>query len=339
VDAHAEYERRPLRQWVAEADAVVLAQFATGLQVSRAADGADSQRFFRIRVIESLRGSLAGDLEFFARADEEPRWRPGDVALLFFDRTADHAELSHLAHRFPYFSFQGAGYEWTLAPATRDDVVSIARGWVTAPPTLPAEDLRTVLLRELRSGDQRLQSDALAELAHSGCAAQLFPDAAALDPFATLVTAGSLLAPNRMALVHALDGCPGFDTAAALRQLADQPLPPRERTALIRSAALIREAPYGEWLVSMLNDPDPLIRQEAIAALGHPWHTVGIAPLANAAATGSDTVATAAVRALAAAGTPAAAAALAELAHSQRVLVANTARAYLKQMPTPARQP
>jgi HEAT repeat protein len=97
------------------------------------------------------------------------------------------------------------------------------------------------------------------------------------------------------------------------------------------------DATLGTWLVSLLADPDAMVRGEAIAALGHPWHAAGIAPLARTAATDADAPATAAVRALAAIGTPAAYDALTELSRGERTLVAATARAFLKQMPTPAR--
>jgi hypothetical protein len=104
VDAHVIYDRRTLRQWAQEADAIVVAQFRSGMQVWRAPDASDAQEFFSVRVIETLRGSVAGDIEFFAHAEGEPRWRPGDVAILFLDRTAEHAELGRVAERFPHFS-------------------------------------------------------------------------------------------------------------------------------------------------------------------------------------------------------------------------------------------
>lgn len=337
ADAHVVYDRRTLRQWAQEADVIVVAQFRSGMQVWRAPDESDAQEFFSVRVLETLRGTVAGNIEFFAHAEGEPRWRPGDVAILFFDRTAEHGEFARVAQRFPYFSVQGAGHEWTLAPATRDEVVSIARRWATVHQPLPPEDLRTAFLRELRSGDTRLHADALAELAHAGCGAPLFADATAVEPFAALVTTGTLSAASRMALARALDGCPQFDVAGALRQLTEQPLAPRERIALIRAAGMTRDTTLGEWLVGLLTDPDPMVRREAIAALGHPWHTLGIAPLAKIAATDEDAAATAAVRALAAIATPAAYAALMELAQGPRPLIANAARAYLKKMPTPVR--
>jgi hypothetical protein len=330
------YERRTLRQWVQEADVIVLAQFRSGMQVWRAPDGSDAQEFFIVRVLESLRGSVAEDLDFFAHAEGEPRWRPGDVAVLFLDRTAEHAGPARVAERFQYFSVQGAGYEWTLSPATRDEVVGVVRQWATATPPLAADAMRAMLLHQLSATDTRLQSDALAELAYAHCRPTLFPEPAAVAPFANLVTAGALSVPSRVALARALDGCPGFDAAAAMRQLIDQPLAPRERIALIRAAGTTDDPTLGAWLATLLADPDLMVRREAVAALGHPRHAAHVGALAKAAAAGSDAAAVAAVRALAAIGTPAARAALSELTRTGGPEVANTARAYLKQRPAPA---
>jgi hypothetical protein len=333
ADAHVVYDRRTVRQWSQEAALIVVAQFRSGMQVWRAPDGSDAQEFFTVRVLERLRGQVADDLDFFAHAEGEPRWRPGDIAVLFLERTGAHAGLARVAERFHYFSVQGAGHEWTLTPATRDEVVGVVRYWTSAPQPIPADAMRAAVLRELTDADARLQADALAELAHAGCQPALFPDPTTVQPFANLLTADVLGAPSRIALARALDGCPGFDAAAALRKLTELPLAPRERTALIRAAGMTDDPTLSAWLAALLTDPDLMVRREAAAALGHPRHAASVRALAAAAASSSAADALAAVRALAAIGTPEARAALTALTATAPPAIANSARAYLKQPP------
>jgi hypothetical protein len=345
------YDRRTLRQWAQGSDVIVVAQFRSGMQVWRAADGSDAQEFFTVRVLETVHGSLIADprhstrvptddVDFFPHAEGEPRWRPGDVAVLFFDRTAERAEFASLADRFPYFSAQGAGHEWTLTPATRDEIIDIVRGWVTLPTPAAAASVRTLLLRELRSSHESLQADGLAELVYARPQRSLFPDGAAVEPFTQLTADGPLSTPRRVALARTLDGLPGFDAGAALQRITEQPLTPPERTALIRSAGMTNDARLGAWLVTLLDDKDPLVRREAVAALGHPWHGSHIGSLMRTATRDDEPVALAAVRAIASIDSPEAQAALADLGHADRPAVAHAARAYRKQASrTPRRQP
>lgn len=270
--AHVLFDRTTLRQWTAEADAAVVAEFPDGPQMWRADDGSDRQEFFRVRVVEVLHGAIEpGTLDWFPHAEGFPRFRPGDRALLFLERTAEHPEFATLAPRFAWFSTQGAGQEWKLAPGPEGAAVREIAQRLTAHrrerPADPRAALRDLLVAELASGVARLRGDAITELVR----AREWPgflDAASTPAFAAWIDAGALSATERLALVRVLEGAPGFDAGAKLRAMTREPLTGPELAQLVRAAGGRDDPALRVWLATLAADPRPAVRREAHAALG-----------------------------------------------------------------------
>lgn len=269
-DAHVFFDRTTLRQWTADADAAVVAEFTGDAQMWRAADGSDRQEFFRVNVVEVLHGSIEpGALDWFPHAEGFPRFRPGDRALLFLERTGEHPEFGTLAARFACFSTQGAGQEWKLAPGPEGAAVREIAQRLTAHrrerPADPRAALRDLLVAELASGVPRLRSDAIAELVR----AREWPgflDVASTPVFAAWIDAGALSATERLALVRVLEGAPGFDADARLRAMTREPLAGPELAQLVRAAAGRDDPALRVWLATLAEDPRPAVRREARAA-------------------------------------------------------------------------
>jgi hypothetical protein len=302
------------------------------MQVWTAPDGSDHQEYFTARVVEHLRGAdVASELAFFAHAEGEPGWRSGEQAVLFLQRTALRPEFAKLAERFPFFTVQGAGQEWRLTGDTATEVHSAIRAWAILKEPPAADDVRQLLLRQLRCKDQRLQADAVAELVQARQDPKFLANTTQVEPFAQLIREGGLETPRRIALARALEGAPGFDSGAALLQLSAQPLSARERTALIRAAGMSRDPKMSAWLGKQLRNADGAVQREAVAALGRPWHAAQVPALLSTARQGTEPIALAAIRALAAIDSPDAHRALKALEHDPRLSVANAARAAVLQ--------
>ncbi|RIK98390.1 MAG: hypothetical protein DCC71_21015 [Proteobacteria bacterium] len=269
--AHVLFDRATLREWTAGAGAVVVAELESGPAMWSAPDASDRQEYFRVRVVETLHGAVApGPLEFFPHAEGFPQFRAGERALLFLERTADHVEFATLAPRFPWFSTQGAGHEWTLAPgASGDAILEIARrlaAWRTTRPSDPRQALRDLVVAQLASGVPRLRRDALSELVNARSWPGFF-DAATTDALAAWIDGRLLPATERLALVRVLDGAPGFDADARLRAMTREPLAGRELAQLVRSAGTRDDARLRAWLASLAQDAAPEVQREARAAL------------------------------------------------------------------------
>jgi hypothetical protein len=224
--AHVLFERPTLRQWLAAADLALVVEFEGDVRIWEAPDGRDRQEFFRVRVVEALRGAAPGpSLEFFPHAEGFPRFRAGDRALLFLERTRDRIEFTSLAARFPWLSGQGAGQEWILAGDDGAAIREVARRFVAlrrdgAPD--PKAALREMLLAELGSGVARLRADALTELM----------------------------------VLRTLPGFLDAGTTAALAAWAESPsLPPGQQRAL---AQLLRGAPAAAGRRAQLASPAPI---------------------------------------------------------------------------------
>lgn len=269
--AHVLFDRTTLRQWSAEADAAVIAEFDGDARMWRAADGSDRQEFFRVRVVEVLYGAIApGTLDWFPHVEGFPGFRAGDRALLFLERTAAHPEFATLADRFTWFSTQGAGQEWRLAPGPEGAAVKeIALRLIAHRRDRPADPrgaLRELLMAELASGVPRLRADAITELVR----AREWPgflDAASTPSFAAWIESGSLSATQRLALVRILDGAPGFDADAKLRAMTREPLAGAELAQLVRAVGTRDDPALRGWLATLAGDPRPDVRREAHAAL------------------------------------------------------------------------
>jgi hypothetical protein len=269
--AHVLFDRATLRQWTADAAAVVVAEFESDAGMWSAADGSDRQEFFRVRVVESLFGAATpGALEFFPHAEGFPSFHKGDRALLFLERTSEQLEFSSLAPRFRWFSTQGAGQEWKLdAGASGDAVLEIARrlaGQRSSRPSDPRQALRDLILAELASGVPRLRSDAIAELIRARDLPDFF-GGETLSAFAVWLDGGKLPATERLALIRILDDAPGFDADARLRAMTREPLSGRELTQLVRAAGAREDPRLRAWLAELAQDPRPEVQREARAAL------------------------------------------------------------------------
>lgn len=268
--AHVLFDRTTLRQWTAEADATVVAEFTSDAQMWHADDDSDRQEFFRVRVVEVLHGAIEpGTLEWFPHAEGFPRFRSGDRALLFLERTAEHPEFAPLAARFAWFSTQGAGQEWKLARGPEGAMVmEIAQRLAShrrERPVDPRSALRDLVLAELASGVPRLRGDAIAELVR----AREWPDfldAASTPAFAAWIDADALSATERLALVRVLEGAPSFDADAKLRAMTREPLAGAELAQLVRAAGMRDDPTLRVWLATLADDPRPDVRREAHAA-------------------------------------------------------------------------
>jgi len=268
--AHVLFERATLRQWLLGADLAVVVEFETDSSLWQAPDGSDRQDWFRVRVIETLRGSPPGaTLDFSPHAEGYPAFRAGDRALLFLARSAKRPEFSAIAARFPWVSFQGAGQEWRLAGADGEAILAVARRWAALATARSgvATELRAVLLAELGSGVARLRADALAELV----ALRTLPgflDAPTTAAFAAWADAPGLPSSQRLALAKLLEGAPGFDAGARLRALTEEDLDGPVLLQLIRVAGASADPRLRPWLVAQGADPRPVVRREALLALG-----------------------------------------------------------------------
>lgn len=267
--AHVLFERATLREWLLGADLAIVARIESGPDVWQAPDGSDRQEWFRVRVLETLRGTAPGaTLDFTPHAEGFPDFRPGDRVLLFLARSERHPELATIAHRFPWVSFQGAGQEWRLVGADGEAIVGLAKRWaaLTRAREGVEDELRAVLLAELASGVARLRSDAIAELVKLRRLPG-FLDARTTAAFAAWADAPGLPFAERLALVRLLDGAPGFDAAARLQALVAEPVDGPLLLQLIRAAGASGDARLRPWLVARSADPRPAVRAEAQLAL------------------------------------------------------------------------
>jgi hypothetical protein len=266
---HVLFERATLRQWLLGADLAVVVEFETDASLWQAPDGSDRQEWFRVRVLETLRGRAPGPrLDFSPHAEGFPAFRAGDRALLFLSRSGARPEFAPIAGRFPWVSFQGAGQEWRLVGADGEAILAIARRWAALSDARDgvARELRALLLAELASGVARLRSDALAELVLLRTAPG-FLDAATTAALAAWADAPSLPPSQRLALAKLLDGAPGFDAGARLRALTEEPVDGPLLLQLIRVAGATGDPRLRPWLVARSADPRPAVRREAQLAL------------------------------------------------------------------------
>jgi hypothetical protein len=270
--AHVVVDGSTLRQWLATADLAVVAEFEGDVQMWEAPDGSDRQEWFRVRVLETLRGEAREEtLDFFPHAEGFPRFRAGDRALLFLERTSGSPEWVSLAPRFPWFSGQGAGQEWILAPGEAGEaILAIARRWARPArerATDPRRWLRALLVDELGSGLASLRADALREL----IALRELPgflDADTTAALAVFADSRSLPATQRLALARLLDGAPGFAAGPRLRALAREGLEGAALTQLVWAAAGEPDPELRAWLAALARDhPRPAVRRDASAAL------------------------------------------------------------------------
>lgn len=305
ASAHVVYDRRTLRQWTEQARLIVVVEVRSPLRVWTAEDGSDHQEYFSVRVVETLAGaSPAEALDVFAHAEGEPRFRVGDTMMLFLDRTAEHSEFAALASRFPYFTTQGAGQEWTFV---REDptVPAIARAWrdLRGRPESHAAR-RKLLIRQLESDDSRLQADALVELLRLRQSPEFTADPEGRDRLVQMTSAGDLSISQRVALIKILDGTEGFSAAHALLALADADVDPRERITIIRACGFVRDPVITAWLREQLRAPDVELKLAALTAAGSGMHPDLSKQVARLALDPNPRLARAAVGALSAIDTP-----------------------------------
>lgn len=271
AEAHVVYERTTLREWVTRSELVVLAVIESDPETWSAPDGGDRQEFFRVRALETLRGSApAGTFDFFPHAEGFPRFRRGERALLFLERTVARLEFAGLAARFPWFSVQGAGQEWIADGQAGERIVVAARAWqalrADAGTDLPA--VRALLVAQLGSGVPALRSDAVTELLRMHRLPG-FLDAdgvAALAPFAT---GSELSLTQRLALLGMLDGASGFDSTLPLRALAREAETGSgaELAQMVRVAGDRDDPELHAWLAGLADDPRPWLRRAVETAL------------------------------------------------------------------------
>jgi hypothetical protein len=331
--AHVVYQRKTLREWAQQADVIVAAEILSPLRVWSAPDGSDHQEYFSIRVVESVAGEVAAEtFDVFPHAEGEPRYEPGDRALLFLDRTAARAEFARLADRFPYFTAQGAGHEWKLDDD--GEVVAIARAWREMGPIAGYAARRDLLLRQLQSKTRQLRAEAIADLAQ--LRDRLVGDTAVVADLVASIRSDQLQVGEMIALIRMLERAPGFSAAAEIRQLAaDSEVggAPADRLIVIRAAGALRAESITEWLREQLETGDGDTKVAALIGLAHPWHAAAVPEVAAAALSGEEPrVAAAAVRTLGAIADREAIAILERIAGGQQRPLSNLAGAELRRL-------
>ncbi len=302
--AHIVFDRRTLPQWIARSRLVLVAEVRTPLLIWSAADGSDHQEYFSVRVIEALAGdSPAPQLDVFAHAEGEPRLRVGQSMLLFLERTAEHAEFAHLASRFPYFTTQGAGQEWSFASGDRT-VPELARAWREVLRRGGSyTDRLALIVRQLETADPRLRADALRQLVHLRGTQDLAVDRSGRQRLAAMTETADLSVSQRLGLIKTLDGVGDFSTPSALLKMARSELTAAERLAVIRACRGVDDAALAAWLGEQLRSIDVDVTIAALAAVASPYHSMLVEPIAVLAGDLRPPVARAAVRSLAAIGT------------------------------------
>lgn len=332
--AHVVYQRKTLREWAQQADVMIVAQILSPLRVWTAPDGSDHQEYFSLRVVEVVAGELtATTLDVFPHAEGEPRYRVGERALLFLDRTASHGELARLAQRFPYFTTQGAGHEWQLDDSAAE-VVALARAWRALGPGAAYPARRDLLLRELEAANRQLRAEAIADLAAIRDA--LITDPPAVDRLVAMIRADALQVREKIGLIRMLEGAPGFAPAAELQRLAAAAQAAGDddgRAAVLRAAGALRDQAMTAWLRAQLAASDREIVVAALAGLGHPWHGAAVPDVAAAAAAGGDPrIVAAAIRTLGGIADDDSAAALRAIAAAPQQPAASLAAAQLRRL-------
>lgn len=264
--AHVVYERTSLREWVTRSELVVVAAFESDALVWDAPDGSDRQEHFRVRAVETLHGAAPPEaFDFFPHAEGFPRFRAGDRALLFLERTGTRPEFAALAPRFAWFSVQGAGHEWTVAGAEGERILAVARRWLALRddgPEDPTPAARAIVVEQLASTVARLRADGVAELMRMH-ALPGFLDAAGVAAFAPFASAPALSLAQRLAVVRTLDGAPGFAAPPHLRALAReaQAGSHAELAQMIRVAGDSDDPVLHAWLAGLAGDERPWVRR------------------------------------------------------------------------------
>lgn len=337
--AHLAYGAEGLRELAARCDLAVVVEFEGPRRQGRAGDGSQSHEVFPVKVLSTLFGvAPSPHLEITSHAEGSPGFAAGERALLFLEHLASPLER---AGSFSLASLQDPRQEWRLGPHG-DELVAVVREYLALRGAQGSEGtarFRAILLRELRAADPRLREDALREWIRLG-RAPLLQDPGEMAPFAALVPA--LPVAEGIVLAGLLERQGGFEPAPHLLALTGQPLAPGERAALTRAAGRSRDPRLSRWLAGELGDPDPLVRRDAAAALGEPWHGQQVPALAAATGDPDERVVRAALRALAQIGSEPARAVLQDAAASgvepiRRFAAAELRRASLEGgLPPPA---
>lgn len=301
ASAHVVYDRRTLRQWTEQARIIVVAKVLSPLRVWTAPDRSDHQEYFSVRVIETLAGAAPPtELDVFAHAEGEPRLRVGDTMLLFLDPTAERAEFASLSERFPYFTTQGAGQEWTFSPGD-PAVPSVAKDWRALRERGGAyAGRRALLIRQLESRDPRLHADALAELVRMRASPEFAADREGIGRLVAMTRSAERSIPQRIALIKVLDGVDGFAAADALLSLDHPGLSTRDRSTLIRACGYVADPRVTAWLREQLGSPEVEVRLAVLSAVGTGVHPDLAEPVAALTESPDPRLAGAATRALAA---------------------------------------
>lgn len=338
--AHVVAQRAGLRQLLQSSEVAVVVEFASPLRMWSAPDGSDRQEYFTVRTLETLAGTPPPPrFDVFPHGEGMPAWREGERAILFLERTSRRPEFASLAARFPYFTLQESGQEWSLDGPAAAPVRSAARAYtdiLAAPSGRVTARLRALLLRNLRSGVGPLREDAIAELVRAAEIPGFFAGEKDVAPFSALLAReAGLPVTMRVALARLLDGHGGFAASGALRGLTAEPLTAEERVQLVRVLASTHDAFVSTWLAAGLGSPDATLRRESAYALAAPWHAAELAALTAALGDPDPTVARAALRAIGSLGSPSAAAVLEQVAVGENPALGRLARAELRRADPP----
>ena len=170
-----------------------------------ASDGRARCDYHRARVVETIgvresdgaKATLAGEMEFFLHAEGKVDFSPGDRVLLFAHRASQRPEFAALAQRFTWYSAQGPGQEWKLIADQGDRRRRAARDWARGG---NAAAQTAILLDQLKSGDRRLQEDAILEMVGRSQNPAYLASSSDRAPFLEVLEQGNLTPSHARAL-------------------------------------------------------------------------------------------------------------------------------------------
>jgi hypothetical protein len=266
-------------------------------------------------VVASLRTALKGggesgeNLRFATHGHGMDGYLDGEEGIVFLAPLERSRELAALAAAgVRWVSFQDHDVRYVVTPENRARLLGAIQAYVAAEalaePGARLAALRRVTLDLIGSGDLRLASGAVQDLALSGDL-PLVTAADAPGLVERVVTSPAHPLGVRLALLSELDRRRLVDGPSLwLALLRDTPMPDRVQVA--RVAGRHPSPAVGAELVALLGSDDDALAAGAALALGSPAHAQATPSLARALEHPDPRVRRAAIRALAAIGTPAA---------------------------------
>lgn len=345
--AHVVFGARTLSQLVTDADVVARARILDAHAVLTLDTPPLRRPVCRAELVEVLKGDLApGTLRFAQHGHGAAEFVDGEEVLLFLRRIERSRELADLAlsGALQWVSLQEHDARWETSGGSRSAFVAAAREYAALAarddPAARLAALSRATLRLLGSAEPRLAASALSDLVRSPSLPLVrAADLPALLPLLDDPAAGSAQRAGLLAELERrglVEGAPRW--VRLLREV-----PAADRPALVRLAGAHPSPQLTEELLRLLRGPEPEVAEEAALALGAADPQRALAPLVEALAAPEPRLRGAALRGLAALGTPEARAALEHAAASHPDTAvrrsARAAAARLASRPLPSAPP